>query len=53
MEAPLKEELERLLAGDIQGVNARLGKILNFLQGHGLAKTTMVTCATLKTGEGQ
>lgn len=47
MEATLKEELERLLAGDIQGVNARLGKILNFLQGHGLAYSTMVTCGDL------
>lgn len=47
MQAPLKEELERLLGDDTQGVNARLGKILNFLQGHGLAYSTMVTCGDL------
>jgi len=47
MEATLKEELEKLLADDTQGVNARLGKILNFLQGHGLAYSTMVTCGDL------
>ena len=47
METNWKQELERLLADDTQGVNARLGKIMNFLQGHGLAYTTMVTCGDL------